>query len=89
MQALKHPRVKLVMLGLSASCSLFSCLKTEVIGYEPPEQAVDTMAKEERPMPPRPPKDTTDQDGRVPITFNPSVEDWEEQDINIEQIWKL
>lgn len=63
-----------------------SCLKTEVIGYEPPEQAVDTMAKKERlmpPKPPTPPKDTTDQDGRVPIGWNPSVEDWEEQDINI------
>lgn len=58
-----------------------SCLKTEVIGYEPPEQAVDTMAKKERPMPPKPPKDTTDTT-RVPITFNPSVEDWEEHNSN-------
>lgn len=57
-----------------------SCLKTEVIGYEPPEQAVDTMAKKERPMPPKPPKDTTEQDGRVPIEWNPSVEDWDETD---------
>ena len=57
-----------------------SCLKTEVIGYEPPEQAVDTMAKKERPMPPEPPKDTTEQDGRVPIEWNPSVEDWDETD---------
>lgn len=58
-----------------------SCLKTEVIGYEPPEQAVDTMAKKERPMPPKPPKDTTDQDGRVPIGWDATVEDWEETEI--------
>lgn len=57
-----------------------SCLKTEVINYEPPEQAVDTMAKKERPMPPKPPKDTTDQDGRVPIGWDATVEDWEETD---------
>ena len=55
-----------------------SCLKTEVIGYEPPEQAVDTMAKKERPMPP---KDTTDQDGRVPIGWDTTVEDWAETDV--------
>lgn len=61
-----------------------SCLKTEVINYEPPEQAVDTMAKKERPMPPKPPKppkDTTDQDGRVPIGWDATVEDWDETDV--------
>ena len=57
-----------------------SCLKTEVIGYEPPEQAVDTMAKKERPMPP---KDTTDQDGRVPIGWDATVEDWDETDVEL------
>lgn len=61
-------------------CLVTSCLKTEVIGYEPPEQAVDTMAKKERPMPPKPPKDTTDQDGRVPIGWDATVEDWDETD---------
>ena len=60
-----------------------SCISTEVIGYEPPEQAVDTMAKKERPMPPRPPKDTTDQDGRVPIGWDASVEDWDEKVIEL------
>jgi hypothetical protein len=72
----------MIALLLIILCLVTSCLKTEVIGYEP-EQAVDTVFKEERPMPPRPPKDTTDQDGRVPITFNPSVEDWEEIEENL------
>ena len=60
-----------------------SCLKTEVIGYEPPEQAVDTMAKKERPMPPKPPRDTTERQdtARVPIGWDPSVEDWDETEI--------
>ena len=62
------------------SLLMTSCLKTEVIGYEPPEQAVDTMAKKERPMPPKPPKDTTDQNGRVPIGWDATVEDWDETD---------
>lgn len=56
-----------------------SCLKTEVIGYEPPEQAVDTMAKKEKPLPDHQP-DTTETDERVPIEFNPTVEDWDETD---------
>ena len=60
-----------------------SCLKTEVIGYEPPKQAVDTMAKKERPKPPNPPRDTTGTDERVPIEWNPSVEDWDETDVEL------
>lgn len=67
---------------LLAALSCLSCLKTEVINYEPPEQAVDTMAKKERPMPPKPPKDTTDQDDRVPIGWDATVEDWEENDVD-------
>lgn len=65
------------------SLLLTSCLKTEVINYEPPEQAVDTMAKKERPMPPMPPKDTTDQDGRVPIEFDASVHDWNKTNVDL------
>jgi hypothetical protein len=59
---------------------LTSCLKTEVLNA--PIEQVDTVMYR-KPYKPFPPKDTTDQDDRVPITFNPSVEDWEEQDINI------
>lgn len=63
-------------------CLATSCISTEVIGYEP----VDTMAKKERPTPkpPRPPKDTTDQDGRVPIGWDATVEDWEDTDVEYE-----
>lgn len=71
--------VLLLILALVASC-----ISTEVTGIEPiTAPAIDTTTKSKSHEPPKPPKDTTDQDGRVPITFNPSVEDWEEQDINI------
>jgi hypothetical protein len=59
---------------------LTSCIKTEVLNA--PIEQMDTVMYR-KPHKTLPPKDTTDQDGRVPITFNPSVEDWEEQDINI------
>ena len=72
--------MKRIICYLFCTMSCLGCLKTEVIGYEPPEQAVDTMAKKERPMPPKPPRDTTDQDGRVPIGWDATVEDWDETD---------
>ena len=72
--------MKRIICYLFCTMSCLSCLKTEVIGYEPPEQAVVTMTKKERPMPPKPPKDTTDKDGRVPIGWDATVEDWDETD---------
>jgi hypothetical protein len=56
-----------------------SCLKTDVLNA-PIEQA-DTvlMRKPHRPLLPPIEEDTT----RITITFNPSVEDWEENDINL------
>ena len=66
--------------------ALTSCMSTEVIGYTEPIELADTTtkAKPHKPLPPTPPippADTTD--GREPIGFDPSVEDWEEQDINL------
>lgn len=58
---------------------LTSCIKTEVLNA--PIEQMDTVMYR-KPHKTLPPKDTTDTT-RVPITFNPSVEDWEEQDINI------
>ena len=57
---------------------LTSCLKTEVLNA-PIEQA-DTvvMRKPHRPLPP-PIDDTT----RVQIGFNPSVEDWEDTEVDM------
>lgn len=61
-------------------------MKTEMVGEIPMEQ-VDTMTKKPQKLlpPPLPPRDTTvvDDTSRAKIGFNPSVEDWEEQDINI------
>ena len=68
------------MIALLLILLLSSCIKTEVLNA--PIEQMDTVTYR-KPYKPSPPKDTTDQDGRVPITFNPSVEDWEEQDINI------
>lgn len=63
--------------------SCLSCLKTEVIGYEPPEQAVDTLSTKAHRPPPKPQRDTTERQdtARVPIGWNPSVEDWAETDV--------
>jgi hypothetical protein len=54
-------------------------MKTEVLNA--PIEQMDTVMykKPYKPLPPKEKEDTA----RVPITFNPSVEDWEEQDINI------
>ena len=66
--------------------ALTSCISIEVIGIVPETKVDTTVAKKPHkplpPTPPIPPADTTD-DGREPIGFNPSVEDWEEQDINL------
>lgn len=62
-----------------------SCISTEVVGFvEPIELADTTTKKPHKPLPPTPPIPPTDTtDGREPIGFDPSVEDWEEQDINL------
>lgn len=67
--------------------ALTSCMSTEVIGYTEPIVVTDTTTKKpHKPLPPTspiPPADTTD--GREPIGFDPSVEDWEQADtINID-----
>ena len=68
---------------LIALVSLVSCLKTEVIGLQEHEdEAVVEKKRKPEPMPEQP--DTTHTDERVPIGFEPSVEDWDEhEDINI------
>ena len=48
-------------------------MKTEVI-EAPMTKSIDTVVVKARPKPHRPQVDTT----RVPIGFDPSVEDWEE-----------
>lgn len=64
--------------------ALTSCISTEVIGFEPRVVADTTTKKPHKPLPPTPPIPPTDTtDGREPIGFDPSVEDWEEQDINL------
>ena len=73
----KHSRVILAMLELSASCSLFSCAKTEVLNVSVPH--LDTIATKAH-RPPKPPRDTIQRQdtARVPIGWNVSVGDWEE-----------
>jgi hypothetical protein len=63
------------MIALLLILLLTSCIKTEVLNA--PIEQMDTVMYR-KPYKTLPPKDTTDQDERVPITFNPSVEDWEE-----------
>lgn len=55
-----------------------SCMRTEVLNA--PEVIIDTASVHKKPpKPPTPPKDTS----RVLIGFNPSVGDWEEEDIDL------
>lgn len=66
---------------------LTSCISTEVLNA-PEVEPTDTvrMYKPHRPPhPPVPPRDTTEVNdtARVPIGFNPSVGDWEEEDIDL------
>lgn len=63
--------------------ALTSCISTEVIGYTEPIVVTDTTTK--KPHKPLPPRDTTEvsDTARAEIGFDPSVEDWEEQDINL------
>jgi hypothetical protein len=72
------------MILLILLLALTSCISTEVIGIIPETKVDTTVAKKPYkplpPTPPIPPADTTD--GREQIGFNPTVEDWEEQDIN-------
>lgn len=53
-----------------------SCFKTSVLNE--PIFDTDTVLVKPRKELPQQVEDTT----RVPITFNPSVEDWEEQEVN-------
>ena len=56
---------------------MISCVKTEVLNA-PTYKGIDTAVKREKPhKPDRPPRDTTEVDdtARVPIGWNPSVED--------------
>lgn len=62
--------------------ALTSCISTEVIGFEPRVVADTTTKKPHKPLPPRDTTEVSDT-ARAEIGFDPSVEDWEEQDINL------
>jgi hypothetical protein len=68
------------MIALLLLLLLTSCIKTEVIGYEP-IPPVEYRKKPHKELP----ADSTDTEDttRMPITFNPSVEDWEEIEENL------
>lgn len=65
-----------------------SCISTEVVGIEPTTAQIDTTTKSKPHKPPRPPdspKDTTERQDttRKPMGFNPTVEGWNETEIEI------
>ena len=62
--------------------ALTSCISTEVIGFEPIVVTDTTTKKPHKPLPPRDTTEVSDT-ARYEIGFDPSVEDWEEQDINL------
>lgn len=58
---------------------LTSCIKTEVIHEVEPQQDTVMMQKPHRPLPPPIEEDTT----RIQIGFNPTVEDWDEENVEM------
>ena len=69
---------KLIGITLFLLLLLTSCMKTEVI-EAPITKSIDTVVVKARPKPNKPQVDTT----RVPIGFNPNVEDWDEKVIEL------
>lgn len=65
---------------MMVSVLVFSCAKTEIIGMPEAHGLQDTLSTKVHRPPPKPPRDTTERQdtARVPIGWNPSVEDWEE-----------
>jgi hypothetical protein len=64
------------MIALLLILLLSSCMKTEIINEQPSEDYIPPKPRKELPQQV---VDTTTYE----IGFNPSVEDWEEKDINI------
>ena len=60
---------------------LASCMKTDIINEVDPQLDTVMMQQPHRSLPPLPPRDTTsvDDTSRVGIGFNPTVEDWDEE----------
>lgn len=64
------------------SLLMTSCLKTEVIGLQEHEDEA-VVEKRRKPLPEHQQPDTTHTDERVPIGWNPSVEDWNETNVEL------
>lgn len=58
---------------------LTSCLKTEIINESIEQADTVVMKKPHKPLPPPYEDDTT----RVVIGFNPTVEDWDEENVEM------
>lgn len=58
---------------------LTSCMKTEVLNAPIEQQDTVMMQKPHRPLPPPIEEDTT----RIQIGFNPTVEDWDEENVEM------
>lgn len=58
---------------------LTSCLKTEIINESIEQLDTVVMKKPHRPLPPPIEEDTT----RVQIGFNPTVDDWEDTEVDM------
>ena len=59
-----------------------SCLKTEVLNEIPAEDEA-VVEKKRKPLPEHQQPDTTQTEERVPIGWNPSVEDWTETNVDL------
>ena len=68
---------------IAVSLTAVSCLKTEVINAIEPEEHEAVVEKKRKPLPEHQQPDTTHTDERVPIGWNPSVEDWNETNVEL------
>lgn len=68
---------------LAALLCLSGCAKTEILGMPESREQLDTLSTKAHRPPPNPPRDTTERQdtARVPIGWNPSVEEWDETEI--------
>lgn len=68
---------------LAALLCLNGCAKTEILGMPEAHEPLDTLSTKAHRPPQNPPRDTTERQdtARVPIGWDPSVEDWDKTEI--------
>jgi hypothetical protein len=72
-------QIRMVIKHIVLLLLLTSCMKTDIINEVEPQLDTVVMQKPHRPLPPPIEEDTT----RVQIGFNPTVQDWDNAEIEM------